>query len=234
VLNFGQDIASGRFSVLIVQAEQLFVDKGHFPRVARLLSNRKFIKKIIFLMVDEAHCIYTMGTSLYGLPAFRPAWNYLAELRTKLGSKVAVAALSGTLPKHIKNIVKQRLQLDNDNLCNIKLSCNWPNISYAIHEIVGELSDYRNLNFLLPNNFDSAMDVQTRKKGIVFHDSVEGAIAAKYYHERCLPAEQRGKGIIRHYCSIMSEEYLQTVYDDFRNPDGVCQILHATEAASTV
>ncbi|RXW21997.1 hypothetical protein EST38_g3859 [Candolleomyces aberdarensis] len=231
--NLWQDIISGHYSVLVVQAEQFFVDKGHFPRLARLLYQRKFIKQIRFLLIDEAHCLYTMGTSLYGLPAFRPAWNYLAELRTRLGSNVTVAALSGTLPKHIKHVVKQRLQLDDDNLCNIKLSCNRPNISYAIHEIVGELSDYRNLDFLLSNETGSRAEGRRRRKGIVFHDSVEGAIAAKNFQDLQLPIERRGKGIIRHYNSYMSEEYLQVVYDDFRDPNGVCEILHATEAAST-
>ena len=119
----------------MAQAEQFFVDKGHFPRLARLLYKPKFIKKISLLLVDESHCIYTMGTALYGLPAFRPAWNYLGELRAKLGSNITVAALSGTLPQHIKKVVKERLQLDDDNLCNIKLLCNRPNITYALHEI---------------------------------------------------------------------------------------------------
>ena len=64
--------------------------------------------------IDEAHSIYTFGTSLYGLTAFWPARNFLAELRTKLGTQVAVAALSGTLLKHIKKVVKEWLQLDDN------------------------------------------------------------------------------------------------------------------------
>jgi superfamily II DNA helicase RecQ len=175
-----------------------------------------------------------MGTTLYGQSAFRPAWNYLAELRPNLGNKVAVAALSGTLPKHIKKVVKERLQLDNDTLCNIKLSCNRPNITYAIHEVVGNLSDYQNLDFILSEETGLRVEGRIRKKGIVFHDSVEGAIAAKHFQESKLPVERRGTGVIRHFNSVMSEEYLQKVYNDCWNPDGVCEILHATEAASTV
>lgn len=80
-----QDIAEGVYSVLVVQAEQFFMDKGHFPRLGRLLHNREFLRRIRFLNVDEAHNIATAGISLYSLPPFRPAWGHLTDLRIKLG-----------------------------------------------------------------------------------------------------------------------------------------------------
>jgi superfamily II DNA helicase RecQ len=229
-----QDISKGEYRVLVVQAEQFFIDKGHWPKLARQLNVRDFMKLIKYFLVDEVHSVYTLGMDLYGDTAFRPAWRYLAELRTKLGSKVAVAALSGTLPKHIKKVVKEKLQFDDNQLCSLKLSCNRPNIAYALHEIVKDLSDYRNLDFLLSNETGVLLEGRQRRKGIVFHDSVDGAIAAKVFQDSRLPPERRGRGVIRHYNAQMSAEYLQKVYDDFRDPNGRCEILHATEAASTV
>ena len=74
---------------------------GHLPRLARLIQqDRLFRKRIVH--INEAHFIYTAGAELYGLPAFRPAWGQLGEVRIKLGKVVAFQALSGTQPAHIK------------------------------------------------------------------------------------------------------------------------------------
>ena len=192
------------------------------------------MEKIRFLFVDEAHTIYTAGTDLYGLKAFRPAWQGLSELVTKLGDSVNVAALSRTLPKHIKKSVLDCLHLDPDDMFSIKHSCNRPNISHAIHEIVGQTSDWRNLNFLISESTGSTEPGRKRLKVLVFHDRLEDAIAAKIFQDMNLQKERRGKGIIRYYHAQMSKEYMKEVYEDFRDPNGVCEILHATECASTV
>ncbi|KAF6745329.1 II DNA helicase [Ephemerocybe angulata] len=230
-----KSVREGAYSVLIVQAEQFFIDKGHWPRLARLIHNPKFSRKIKFLMVDEAHNVHSLGLSHYSLPAFRPAWASLSELVIKLGSRVSVAALSGTLPKHIKITVRERLQLDEDSdkVWDIKLSCNRPNITPAIHMIVGTIGDYRNTKFMLSEDTGSKRPGRIRRKGIVFHDSVEGAVACKNWQEQQLLPELRRTGVIRVYNSCLSDECLKATYDDFRNADGICEILHATEAAST-
>jgi len=80
----------------VVQPEQLSSIDGHLPRLARLINrDRKFAQRIRYLHVDEAHFIATAGQALYGVPAFRPAWGRLGELRIKLGRQVVVQALSG-------------------------------------------------------------------------------------------------------------------------------------------
>ncbi|KAF8995196.1 P-loop containing nucleoside triphosphate hydrolase protein [Cyathus striatus] len=227
-----KDINSGAYSVLIVQAEQFFINNGHWPKLSRLLHKPNFAKRIRFLFVDEVHFVYTAGIDLYGSKAFRPAWGYLSELRTKLGSNVAVAGLSGTLPQHIKGVVMQHLQFDDNRLYSIKLSCNCSNIAYATHEIIDQPSNYHNLDFILPN----ALPLGTtgrRQKGIVFHDSIESAIGAKNFQEWQLVPDLQGKGLIKTFFSLMSDEYLKETYDDFKDPNGRCLILHATEAAST-
>ncbi|KAF9219319.1 hypothetical protein BS17DRAFT_717772, partial [Gyrodon lividus] len=41
------------------------------------------------------------------------------------------------------------------------------------------------------------------------------------------------QGIVKHYHSDMSAEYLQQTYNDFSSDTGTCRILHATAGAST-
>lgn len=204
---------------------------GHMPRFARLVAqDRDFKKRLKRVHVDEAHFIYTAGLGLYGLPAFRPAWGRLGEFRIKLDKDLRVMALSGTQPPHIKKKIKESLLFKDETLFSIELSSNRPNIIYATHPIVNNLSDFRNLDFLVPDPYPSGFKFP---KTLVFHDSTDEAAAAAVYNNRRLPEDQRNKGIIKHYHSGMSKRYLTEVYENF-SQQGTCRILHATEGASTV
>ncbi|KAH9011631.1 II DNA helicase [Lactarius pseudohatsudake] len=226
-----QDIRTGMYSVLIVQPEQLCVSNGHLPRLARLVAeDRHFVKLIRRVHVDEAHFIYTAGLKHYGLPAFRSAWARIGEFRIKIGNQVPVQALSGTQPPHIKAAIIKNLLFDESQLCSVKLTSNRPNIVYATHPIVGKLSDFRNLDFLVPQPYHTGWSLP---KTVVFHDSVEQAAEAALYHTRRLPEGLQKRGLVMHYHGGMSKEYLTQVYEDFSDPNGHCRILHATEGAST-
>ncbi|CAA7268576.1 unnamed protein product [Cyclocybe aegerita] len=226
-----KDIEKGVYGVLVVQHEQLCTTNGHKPRLARLIDdNRKFAKLISRIHVDEAHFIYTAGHGHYGLAAFRPAWGRIGEFRVKIGHHVPTQALSGTQPEHIKAVIISSLLFDEERLLSIKLTSNRPNIVYATHPIVGELSDLRNLDFLVPIPYPADWIMP---KTVVFHDSTDLTTDAAAYHNRRLPDNLQGEDLVAHYHGGMSKEYLTQVYDDFKNPDGNCRILHATEGAST-
>jgi hypothetical protein len=123
------------------------------------------------------------------------------------------------------------LLFDEDNLVSIKLTSNRPNIVYATHPIVGVLSDMRNLDFLVPVPYPAGW---VMPKTVVFHDDTDLATDGAAYHERRLPEELQRKDLVAHYHGGMSKEYLTLTYDDFKDPEGKCRILHATEGASTV
>ena len=102
---------------MLVQPEQLFMHNGHMSRLARMTAkDRPFTQKIGILHVDEAHFIYTAGLPHYGLPAFRPSWARLGELRIKLRKGLTVQALSGTQPPHIKKAIKASLLMNDARL----------------------------------------------------------------------------------------------------------------------
>ena len=104
-------------------------------------------------------------------------------------------------------------------------------MTYATHTIVGNLSDFQNLDFLVPDPYP---DEFWLPKTLVFHDNINECTAAAVYLNDRLPKLLCGKGLVKHYHVGMSKEYLTHVYDDFQQPDGACRILHATEGASTV
>lgn len=196
-----------------------------------ITANRTFTQMIRILHVDEAHFIYSAGMEHYGLPAFRSPWSRLGEVRIKLRKDLTVQALSGTQPPHIKKVIQKSLLFNDSKLCSIKLSSNRPNTAYATHPITGDLSDFRNLDFLVPDPYP---DGYVLPKTLVFHDSIDGATGAARYTRRRLPEHLRNKGTIKHYHGRMSKEYLTDTFDDFSKPDGNCRILHAMEGASTV
>lgn len=206
--------------------------QGHMTRLARMIAEkREFTQKIKILHIDEAHFIHSAGMDHYGLPAFRPAWARLGELRIKLRKDLTVQALSGTQPPHIKKTIKKSLLFNEATLCLIELSSNRPNTAYATHAIVGELSDFRNLDFLVPIPCPEGYILP---KTLVFHDSISGATGATRHTALRLPEHLRNSGAVKHYHSRMSKEYLTKTYDDFKESNSKCRILHATEGASTV
>ncbi|KAJ6476423.1 P-loop containing nucleoside triphosphate hydrolase protein [Mycena vulgaris] len=222
-----QKIQEGSFQHLIVQPEQLKTFKGHVPRLAALLNVPAFVKTLSRVHIDEVHNHHTAGLSSYGLPAFRPAWGSLDELRLRLWKDTPVQALSATLPPHIKTAVISHLNFDPKTFVSLKLSSNRHNTIYATHHIVGGLKDLRNLDFLVSIPFKPLL------KTIVFHDDTVQCAAAADHGDKRLPLELRNSGVIRHYHGGMSKEYLTEVFDDFSREDGICKILHATEGAST-
>jgi len=225
-------IGNGHYQHLIVSPEQLGMYNGHLPRLARLLrQERTFANKIQRVHVDEAHNIFTAGLSHHGEDAFRPAYGRLAEFRAILPDTVAFQALSATLPPHIYSVVQRELAM-RPNHVRITVSTNRPNIVYATSPIVGNLREFHNFDCLVPKDFDP--ELTTIPKTLVFHDNKRDATdAARYTNER-LPIPLQNIGIVRHYHSDMSVEYLQQTYTDFSDPDGQCRILHATAGASTV
>jgi hypothetical protein len=165
-----QQIRDGYFQHLIVQPEQLGSFHGHMSRLARLLNSPHFAKKIARVHIDEIHFHYTAGLPHYGLPAFRPSWGVLNELRLRLPKGTPIQALSCTLPLHIKSAVIEHLNFNPSTFLSLKLSANRPNIIYVTHRTVGSLSDLRNLDFLISIPFTHII------KTVIYHGDTQQSL----------------------------------------------------------
>ncbi|KAK7034169.1 P-loop containing nucleoside triphosphate hydrolase protein [Favolaschia claudopus] len=217
-------ITSGYFQHIITQPEQLRIHNGHLPRLAKLLNDRHFVCTVSRVNVDEAHFIYTAGLPLYGVPAFRPSWGALNLLRLRLGKGTPLLAMSATLPPHIKCAVVRNLNFDPSTMLSLELPTSRPNIIYSTHRIVGSLSEYRNLDFLVS---------ETPRKTLVFHDNTQQCSDSRAHQNKLLSTDIQKNGLIQHYHAGMSKAYLKQVFDDFAKEDGACEILHTTEGLST-
>ena len=188
--------------------------------------------------IDEAHTIYTAGISLYGEPPFRPAWGLLGELRLILPKNTPFQALSGTLPPHITLCVTEKLLFPSDYI-KIGLTSNRPNITYATRAVTGLLTNFRNLQFLIPaDHGNRSFDPRIIPKTIIFHDNLHEAANAAIFLNSLLPdtmrAGVRHSRFIKHYHSNMLASYLECTFQGFTASNGTTRILCATSGASTV
>jgi superfamily II DNA helicase RecQ len=226
-----QSICAGKYEHLIVSPEQLSMYNGHLPRLARLIrQDGAFIKKIKRVHIDEAHNIYTAGLAHHGEEAFRPSYGKLGQFRVLLSKDTTFQALSATLPPHILSAVKRELLIRSDHL-SLTLSTNRPNITYAVTPLIGGLRNFHNFDCLIPPNYTPPMIIP---KTLIFHDNKLEAVDAAAYNNSRLPKALQTHGVVKHYHSDMSSEYLQQTYEDFASDSGNCRILHATAGASTV
>lgn len=220
----------GRARHLIVTVEQLFKSSaGHLGRLGTLIrNNQDFQKKIIRINVDEAHCIHTAGSSLYGMPAFRPAWGRLNELKVRLPARIRWHAFSATLPPHILDTVTKKILKPDHTF--IHVTSNRPNTIYATHKVHGSIEDVHNYHCFVQEPFD----FKTQPHVLIFVDDKNLTSKIARHLDASLPPMYRGRGIVQHYHSGMSEGYLKKVHNSFVEADGICRILVATSGESVV
>jgi superfamily II DNA helicase RecQ len=213
---------------IIATVEQLFhTPEGHLPRLATLVRNPSFQQRIKRVTVDEAHCICTAGQTHYGVKAFRPSWGRLDQLKLLL-PRIPWQAISATFPMHILRTVETKIL--RPNYVSIRVSCNRPNTVYATHCVHSSIKDPRNYECFLIRPFD----VASQPRVLIFFDNTELAKSVSDHLGNKLPEQFRGMGIVAHYHSGMSEQYLRATHSAFTDDAGSCKILCATSGESVV
>lgn len=230
-------ILSGYYDHVHISPEQLQRHQGHFTRFYHLLDNPTFRRRIQVINIDEGH---EAGRAALGLDDFRSSYARLSTFRLKLPRSIPFVVLSATLPHHILPPLSNLLFLKNPK--ETRLCLNRPNIYYAVQPLITGTKEFRNLLMLVPA---SAHLLGSLPKTIIFFDDkreLDGAcrfLRNKYTKlmdpstekDQVLPA---ARALVMGYHSDMSSTYLQSTYEDFNAPDGLCRILCATACAATV
>ena len=161
---------------------------GHLIR-----NNKIFQRQLIRINVDEAHSIHTAGIPLYGLPAFRPAWGKLDELKVLLSNKIQWKAFSATFPRHILRTVEKKIL--KPDYVSIRLMSNHPNTIYATHLVHGNIEDFQNYECFLMKPFDFHSQLHI----LIFVDNKDLTSKIARCLDASLPTEYRGRRIVKHY-----------------------------------
>jgi hypothetical protein len=122
------------------------------------------------------------------------------------------------------------LKMEEDSYVHIKLSSNRPNTIYWTHEAVGSLTNFSNLDFVLPPG-TKGDELTMMKQVVIFYDDIDGCDRLAEYLDSHLPAALRHTGIVRHYHSEMSDRYLKKMLECFES--GECKILIGTSGIAT-
>ena len=100
-----------------------------------MLLSGPYQKKLVALVVDEAHCFKTWGDE------FRQMFGEIGDLRSLIPSTVNMLALTATATTETFHVVTKRLSMDDPRI--VALPPYRDNISYTIHSKtdVDELTD---------------------------------------------------------------------------------------------
>ncbi|KAG0012144.1 ATP-dependent DNA helicase sgs1, partial [Podila clonocystis] len=178
-------------------------------RLKQLWDKPTWRKRLLAIVLDEAHCINQWGND------FRPAYARVGELRCWVPPKTAFIALSATLPEPALKTLKTLL-LYGPDVTVINEGNDRSNVKYKVSGLQHAASTYQDLAFVL--------DFQ---KTIVYFQSREESEAAGKYLRTLVPLHMRDK--IAAYHSIKSEGRKAFVMDSFRS--NRILILLSTEAA---
>lgn len=230
-------ILCGQYDHIHISPEQLQRHQGHFTRFYHLFDKPAFCRRIRVINIDEGH---EAGRAALGLDDFRSSYARLGTFRLKLPHDTPVVVVSATFPHHIIPPLSGLLLLKNTK--ETRLCLNRPNLYYAVQPLITGTKEFRNLSLLVPA---SANLLSSLRKTIIFFDDkreLEGACSylRNQYSQLMDPTSAKcqilpaARALVMCYHSDMSSTYLQSTYEDFNAPEGLCKILCATACAATV
>jgi hypothetical protein len=191
----------------------IFLMNGYFGKFAVILQNQdhKFMNCINSFKLMRCH---KAGIAKHNQPSFWLAYGKFDVIWLLLLKTTTVMAFSATFPPHILNVVKKKMAIPPDHIF-IQHSRNRPNVTYATHEAIGCLTDFRNLWFLLPTNFNFHPPMQIPPTAI-FHDDIKECSNAAWFVKNLLPISLCNLGLVKHYHGLMLQDYLERTYHELQ------------------
>jgi superfamily II DNA helicase RecQ len=135
-------------------------------------------------IVDEAHLTVLWGVNHDGQEPFSVSWGLIFAVRRRLYHKPPILAMTATAPPALPQRIVTTLRLDDPAI--FRISANRVNHIYAVHRVVGSLSNMANLRMIVPNTLsaDAPATRQTLlslvKKTLIFMDSKKLITAAPH------------------------------------------------------
>ncbi|KAJ6617841.1 P-loop containing nucleoside triphosphate hydrolase protein [Mycena sp. CBHHK59/15] len=209
-----KEIVNGEHQIVLISPEMVLSRRF----IREVLRNTEFGKRVLSVVVDEAHVVSHWGAS------FRKKYGTLGIIRAFLPRGTPVVALSATLPARIRSDVLSKLQFSRDYV-SIDIGNDRPNVSLVIRAIQHPLNTYADLDFTVAG----ATNPSEIKKAFIYADNIATGIEIIDHLNELLPPESQKEGIIRPYNAVLSKEYRREVMAQFKS--GKIRILVCTDAA---
>lgn len=115
-------------------------------------SKEGFYTRLRALCIDEAHCMTLWGGS------FRPDYGNLGILRGHFPKNVPIVVASATLPDHILDDIRRKLQL-SQSVKVVSVSNARPNVALSVRAMQHSDESKADLRFLIPKDASKPEDI---------------------------------------------------------------------------
>lgn len=190
------------------------------PRFSSLMHTPEFMRDVMYLVVDEAHCISQWGDS------FRKDYAQLVQLRSLLGIRKPFLLASATFPPFILVDTLLKLEFRESTTYFVNIGNDRPNITPIVHVMKASQSSLPIIDFLVRD----ALPTSTLPRVIVFFNTRELAFKAYRHLQDCVPESLHAQINFLH--AGRGQRARRLVMRRFR--EGAVNVLCATEAAGMV
>lgn len=187
-----------------------------------VLSKSIFTDHLRAVNIDEAHCINIWGGS------FRPDYANLGVLRGRFPKNVPFLIASATLPEHVLDDIRRKLQLSKDT-CMIRLTNARPNVALSVRVMQHSEDSKGDLRFLIPPHARQAEDIPITLVYCNHRMTTEDAAdrARDWAEEQGIPRES-----IAFYHALIGDDKKRQL--EFLLAAGIVRILFCTDAVGMV
>ncbi|THU82780.1 hypothetical protein K435DRAFT_871986 [Dendrothele bispora CBS 962.96] len=186
-------IVKGDYQVVIISPEMLLSKRF----VDEVLRKPEFTRRVLALVVDEAHVISHWGSG------FRKKYGELGMVRAFLPKHTFVVALSATLPRRVRWDVMKKLHIDHDSV-KIDIGNDRVNVSLVVRPIHNPINSFIDLDFVIPKDATNADEIP---KTFIYYDNVMGAIDMEDHIIDILPDNLKTEGVVRLFSAGYSDDY---------------------------
>lgn len=211
-----QDLAAKKYRVLITSPEMCL----EHVLFSKLVQSPEFMRHVLYLVVDEAHCISQWGDS------FRKKFGELSKMRSFVGMRKSFLLTSATLPPFMLTEVFMKVEFSESTTYIVNLGNDRDNITPIVHRLKAARSSLPILDFLI-------RDVRPGHKlprAIIFFNSRDLTHTAYRYLRGAVIEEMQDEVEFLH--AGRGQRARRRVMRRFR--EGTVSILCATEAAGMV
>ncbi|KAI0350724.1 P-loop containing nucleoside triphosphate hydrolase protein, partial [Trametes cingulata] len=222
-----RDILAMKYQIILLSPEML--QSRTFMN--RILRNSSFMRNIISMFIDEAHCIAHWGAD------FRKKYGSLGKIRAFLPRGTPVIAVTATLTVRVRRTIHSVLLFSQSAAQSrfVNKGNDRSNVSIVVRACEHPLNTYADLDFVIPGpeKLKRASDIP---KTYIYVDNIAtGAEIIDYLIEKLevhmsrSPSSRIPLGIIRPFNATLSHEYRGLAMMHFRS--GSIRILVCTDAA---
>ncbi|KAA1476505.1 P-loop containing nucleoside triphosphate hydrolase protein, partial [Dentipellis sp. KUC8613] len=208
------EIVHGKYRIVLLSPEMLLSRRF----IDNVLRHPAFARRIYSVVIDEAHCISHWGAD------FRKKYSQIGMIRVFLPRNTPFIAVSASLTRRVSRDIVEKLQMDRRSYVYRNLGNDRSNVSLVVRAIQNSMQSYSDLDFVIPNDVASAVDIP---KTWIYADNITTGAEIIDYLRSLLPPHLHG--VIRPYNAVHGIKYREEAMSQFRS--GNLRILVCTDAA---